>query len=84
MGHELRTLMNGELAITSLAIETALNEEQEELVKVVHESSEVMLTVITGILDFSKLEMGNFFIEHIPLTLNVWSVNACVASRRAS
>lgn len=69
MSHELRTPMNGVLGMTSLLAETELSKEQENLVKVVHESGEAALTVINKVLDFSKLEAGDMPVETIVFDL---------------
>ncbi len=69
MSHEVRTPMNGVIGMTELLLDTDLTDEQRELVEVVHDSSEGLLTVINDILDFSRLEAGRVTIELRPFDL---------------
>jgi len=67
MSHELRTPMNGVLGTAQLLVETPLIEEQQELIDILMESGEQMLTVVNDILDFSKLDNGHVLLECLPV-----------------
>lgn len=58
MSHEVRTPMNGVYGMLTLAMETALTEEQFEYLYSAKLSAEDMLVIINDILDFSKIEAG--------------------------
>ncbi len=71
MTHELRTPMNGVLGMTSLLLDTALNEEQQSLVNTVRNSGNALLAVINQILDFSKIEANKLELEESNFDLRV-------------
>lgn len=63
MSHEIRTPMHGMLSACALLLDTGLNEDQREMANIVSESGQVLLQVINGILDYSKLASGNFSVN---------------------
>ncbi|OUD13938.1 PAS domain-containing hybrid sensor histidine kinase/response regulator [Thioflexithrix psekupsensis] len=57
MSHELRTPLNGILGYTQiLKRDSTLNKNQQEGIEVIHRSGEYLLTLISDILDLSKIE----------------------------
>ena len=56
MSHEIRTPMNAVIGMTDLALETKLDEKQENYVKKANTAAKNLLGVINDILDFSKME----------------------------
>jgi len=69
MTHELRTPMNGVLGMTSLLMDTPLNEEQQELIDTIRISGDTLLTLISDILDFSKIEAKKIELDPVAFRL---------------
>ncbi|MES2673167.1 MAG: response regulator [Pseudomonadota bacterium] len=82
--HEIRTPLNGILGFAALTLKTDINEQQTDYLNTIHNSAQSLLTVINGILDFSKLETGKLTLEYAPLpvrqtideTLHILAPNA--------
>lgn len=63
MSHEIRTPMNGIVGVVKLLAKTGLNSEQRELTTIIEHSAHSLLNLINDILDYSKIEAGEFNVD---------------------
>jgi signal transduction histidine kinase/CheY-like chemotaxis protein len=70
MSHEIRTPMNGVIGMASMLSETPHTVEQDDYIRTITESGELLLAIINDILDFSKIEAGQVTLESIPFRLD--------------
>ena len=69
MSHELRTLLNGIIGMTHLALHTELTQEQREYLTVVKQSADSLLEIIEQVLDYSRIEAKEEGVELVALDL---------------
>jgi PAS domain S-box-containing protein len=66
MSHEIRTPLNGVLGMAAALQASGLTEDQQRMLKVINESGQVLMTLLSDILDLSKIEAGGMSFERTP------------------
>ena len=86
MSHEIRTPLNGIIGLAEVLEATPLDATQRDLLGNIRASGDILLDVISDILDFSKLEAGTVKAEPRAFALAevMDSVRTVLASRAAS
>lgn len=70
MSHEIRTPLNGIVGMADALIQQKLTTEQQEFAEIIKKSSDLLLTIINDVLDYSKIEAGKMVLEEIPFKIS--------------
>jgi two-component system, sensor histidine kinase and response regulator len=65
MAHEIRTLISGMTGLSSMLLESELDEDQRHQVQLLRSSSTAMIDLIGNLLDWGKLESGTVEVEQV-------------------
>ena len=65
MNHDIRTPLNGVIGMTSALLSTPLNPDQRDCAETIKLSGETLLSILSNILDLSKIEAGRLSLEKI-------------------
>lgn len=66
MSHEIRTPMSGIIGMAELLSRTTLDGQQQDYVSTILKSGETLLSILSDVLDFSKIDAGKVTLESIP------------------
>lgn len=67
--HEIRTPIQTVIGTLELLADTKLDKEQKEYVRQIQFSADVLLSFANDILDYAKMQSGQYKIEHIPFNI---------------
>ena len=80
--HEMRTPLNGLLGLTRLALRPGLEDQAlRRYLQQIGDSGQMLHTIISDILDLSKIEAGRFTIEHIAFDLHALLASVAASYR---
>ena len=75
MSHEIRTPMNGILGMAHLLRRGGVTPQQAKRLDTIDSSGQLLLRIVTDILDLSKIEAGKLVLESIPITVSTLLTN---------
>jgi signal transduction histidine kinase/ActR/RegA family two-component response regulator len=68
MSHEIRTPMNGILGMAEALESSDLRPDQQEKLKIIRDSGDLLMMVLNDLLDFSKIEANKVALEMAPFS----------------
>ncbi|MFO8142677.1 MAG: ATP-binding protein [Marinobacter sp.] len=84
MSHELRTPLNGVLGMVELIEEEPLSKRQRDYLGTARQATEDLLTVISDILDYARMDNGGVKLEHQEFDLRTLIGNCAASYRHAA
>jgi len=66
MSHEMRTPLNGVLGVAEVLEQLVTDVDQLRMIKIMHDSGALLLSIINDLLDMSKIEADQLVIEAVP------------------
>ncbi|UTV99680.1 response regulator [Marinomonas rhizomae] len=70
MSHEIRTPINAVIGLSDLALNTHPNqEEQQDYLRKIKDSGDILLNLVNNVLDFSKIEAGKLSAESVRFSI---------------
>lgn len=84
INHQLRTPMASITGVAELLAESAVDEEDRELVGLIQSSSETLLRFVNELVDFGELDAGTLALESAPFDLRQVVEAACERHRPAA
>lgn len=82
MSHEIRTPLNAIVGFSGLLADTISNEEKEEYLKIINVNNELLLKLISDILDLSKIEAGTVELKYEEFDLSGYFDDMVMAMRQ--